>query len=233
MIHKYTKKKFSIVAILFAVFLLLASSTVVQAAGNPLSKMPKTAGFVLNSHISGKGCDYFTPEYSAKVQINAKSYNPNIVTVDGYTFKNRTNGKYYAGYETTAVSPGTTKIKITVTVGAKSYTKLCTYTVCSWKNPLKSLKIGSKNYFSKFNQNGSAVLNENISGKKFTFRLDSDFTPISISCYARKNGSSASTIVKRLKSGQTLPKNAYYIWMHVKSKTNHQFYDIGIFVPQN
>lgn len=50
-----SKKKISIVTILLAAFLLLASSTVVQAAVNPLAKMPRKDSGVANTAITGKG----------------------------------------------------------------------------------------------------------------------------------------------------------------------------------
>lgn len=228
MIHKHSKKKISIVTILLTTFLLLVSSTVVQAAVNPLAKMPTKAGGVLNTGVTGIGWDFMTPEYSSKIKINVKSYNPKIVKVKGYTAQRYQTGKYYAGYETTRVSPGTTKIKVTVTVNAKSYTKYCTYTVYKWENPFKTLKIGSKNYLSKFNKTGLVSLNEDISGKKFIFKLKPEFT-LDVTNYAVKGTFSDST----LKSGQYLPENTYRVSIRVKSKKTKQLYTTQIYIPKN
>ena len=76
-----SKKKISIVTILLAAFLLLASSTVVQAAVNPLAKMPRKDSGVANTAITGKGWNFMTPEYSSKVKIQVKSYNPKVATI--------------------------------------------------------------------------------------------------------------------------------------------------------
>ena len=103
------------------------SVNVWAAQKNPLAQMSTKASAVLYSAPAGMGCDYFTPEYTSKVKISVKSYNTKVVTVKGYTFER--NGKYSAGYETTPIAPGNTKIKVKVTVGAKSYTRTCSYTV--------------------------------------------------------------------------------------------------------
>lgn len=113
MIHKHSKKEISIVTILLSAFLLFVSSAVVQAAVNPLAKMPTKSSGVANTAITGTGWDYMTPEYSSKVKIQVKSYNPKVATVKGYTTQHMLTKKYYAGYEVSCVSAGTTKILVT------------------------------------------------------------------------------------------------------------------------
>lgn len=229
MTHKCLKKKMSIVTILCAAFLLLASSTVVQAAVNPLAKMPKKASGVANTAITGTGWDFMTPQYSSKVKIKVKSDNPKVATVKGYVEQDVFTKKYYAGYEIACVSPGTAKIKVTVTVNKKSYTKVCNYTVYKWENPFKTLKIGSKNYLSKFNKSGSLSLKQDISGKTFNFKLNSDFTFVSANYQAKGVWSDTS-----LKPGKNkLPENTYKISICVKSKKNGHLYRVGIYIPQN
>ena len=114
-------------------FLLLMSTITVQAAANPLAKMPTKDGKVLHKVGGSYGDDFLTPEYSSKVTISAKSSNPKVARVEANAYKYEKN--YYAGYKTTPLSPGTTKIKVSVTVNKKTYTKVCTYTVYKWENP--------------------------------------------------------------------------------------------------
>lgn len=230
MIHKHSKKKISIVTILLSAFLLLVSSTVVQAAVNPLAKMPTKSSGVANTAIAGRtGWDYSTPQYSSKVKIQVKSYNPKVATVKGYTTQHMLTKKYYAGYEVSCVSAGTTKIKVTVTVNSKSYTKFCTYTVYKWENPLKTLKIDSKNYLSIFNKNGSYISKSDISGKTFTFKINPNFTLVSATCQSKN-----ILYPTELKPGKNiLPANTYDVYILVKSKKNNHFYTTKIHIPKN
>lgn len=223
------KKKISIVTILLAAFLLLVSSTVVQAAVNPLAKMPRKASGVANTSLGATGWDFMTPQYSSKVKIQVKSYNPKIATVKGYEEQHMLTQKYYAGYEVSCVAAGTTKIKVTVTVNSKSYTKLCTYTVYKWENPFKTLKIGSKNYLSKFNKRGTYTSKTDISDKTFTFKINPNFTLVSASCQAKN-----AILPVVLKPGKNiLPTNTYNIYIRTQSKKNGHYYTTQIYVPQN
>lgn len=171
------------------------------------------------------GGDYFTPEYTSKVKISVKSYNTKVVTVKGYTFER--NGKYSAGYETTPIAPGNTKIKVKVTVGAKSYTRTCSYTVYKWENPLKIFKIGSKNYCSKLNKSGTVTVSEDSLNGRLVYKLKPDYTLISMICYV-KTGDKYST-VKNIKSGKKLPQGTYGIFMQIKSKKNNKFYNVRLY----
>ena len=85
MTQKYPKKKNFIVTILFAAFLLLISSTVVQASTNPLEKMPKKDNEVLNKAIFGKGATFITEFYSSEIKIRVSSSNPKVATCLLYT----------------------------------------------------------------------------------------------------------------------------------------------------
>lgn len=213
-----------------AVIAILAMSVSIWAAQkNPLAEMPTTTATVWGSAASGMGCDYFTPEYDAKVKISVKSYNTKVVTIKAYTFKS-TSGKNFAGYETTKVAPGSTKIKVKVAVGSKSYTKICKYTVYKWENPLKTFKIGSVNYCPKLNKTSTVTLTENALSGKITYKLNPNYTLVSMSCNARE-GDKYST-VNNIKSGKNLPKGTYNISLRIKSKKNNQFYNVMIYVPQ-
>ena len=171
------------------------------------------------------GCDYFTPEYTSKVKISVKSYNTKVVTVKGYTFER--NGKYSAGYETTPIAPGNTKIKVKVTVGSKSYTRTCSYTVYKWENPLKTFKIGSKNYCSKLNKSGTVTVSEDSLNGRLVYKLKPDYTLVSMLCYT-KTGDKYSA-VKNIKSGKKLPQGTYGIFMQIKSRKNNKFYNVRLY----
>ena len=220
------KKKNALLIILAAVVAMLAMSVNVWAAQkNPLAQMSTKASAVLYSAPAGRGCDYFTPEYTSKVKISVKSYNTKVVTVKGYTFER--NGKYSAGYETTPIAPGNTKIKVKVTVGAKSYTRICSYTVYKWENPLKIFKIGSKNYCSKLNKSGTVTVSEDSLNGRLVYKLKPDYTLVSMICYV-KTGDKYST-VKNIKSGKKLPQGTYGIFMQIKSKKNNKFYNVRLY----
>ena len=127
------------------------------------------------------------------------------------------------------MSPGTAKLKVTVTVNSKSYTKICNYTVYKWENPFKTLKIGSKNYLPKFNKSGYYVSQKDISGQVFSFKINPNYTFVGASCL--KNNPFSSV---QLKPGNNvLPKNAYSVSVRVESKKNSHFYTINIHIPQN
>ena len=220
------RKKNELVMILATVVAMLAMSVNVWAAQkNPLAQMSTKASAVLYSAPAGRGCDYFTPEYTSKVKISVKSYNTKVVTVKGYTFER--NGKYSAGYETTPIAPGNTKIKVKVTVGAKSYTRTCSYTVYKWENPLKIFKIGSKNYCSKLNKSGTVTVSEDSLNGRLVYKLKPDYTLVSMICYV-KTGDKYST-VKNIKSGKKLPQGTYGIFMQIKSKKNNKFYNVRLY----
>ena len=182
-------------AVIVAVFAM--SVSVFAAQKDPLSQMPKKTSTVFKSAATGMGCDYFTPEYTTKVKISAKSYNTKVVTVKTYVF-NR-NGKSSAGYETTPKGPGSTKIKVTV-------------------------KIGSKVYTAKMNKSGTAVLPKNSLKGKFTYKLNSNYKLESIYCYTQngvvtniKNGKNlprgTNRIMMRVKSRKN--NNFYNVVVYV------------------
>ena len=220
------KKKNALLMILAAVVAMLVMSVNVWAAQkNPLAQMSTKASAVLYSAPAGMGCDYFTPEYTSKVKVSVKSYNTKVVTVKGYTFER--NGKYSAGYETTPIAPGNTKIKVKVTVGSKSYTRTCSYKVYKWENPLKTFKIGSKNCCSKLNKSGTVTVSEDSLNGKLVYKLKPDYTLVSMLCYT-KTGDKYST-VKNIKSGKKLPQGTYGIFMQIKSQKNNKFYNVRLY----
>ena len=205
------------------VFSVFLSRTTIEI--KILSMVLVSTSAVLYSAPAGMGCDYFTPEYTSKVKISVKSYNTKVVTVKGYTFER--NGKYSAGYETTPIAPGNTKIKVKVTVGSKSYTRTCSYTVYKWENPLKTFKIGSKNYCSKLNKSGTVTVSEDSLNGRLVYKLKPDYTLVSMLCYT-KTGDKYSA-VKNIKSGKKLPQGTYGIFMQIKSRKNNKFYNVRLY----
>ena len=226
------KSKFSIMKVFGILFLLLMSTITVQAATNPLAKMPTKDGKVLHKVGGSYGDDFLTPEYSSKVTISAKSSNPKVARVEANAYKYEKN--YYAGYKTTPLSPGTTKIKVSVTVNKKTYTKVCTYTVYKWENPFKSIKIGVLDCKPLLQKSGAVGLKRKILNGKFTYKMNSDFVLINAYAYYYPNlkniygGKSVS-----LKNGQILPKNTTEISLRAKSKKNKQEYRIRIMALNN
>lgn len=234
------KKKDLMVIVLTGIFLILISAVNVSAAtNNPLAKMPKKDSEVLNRAIFAKGATFMTPYYSSEVKISVNNSNPSVATVktgtgqNNYT-ENSSRGGYYAYYEVVPVSPGNTKIKVTVTINKKSYTKTCNYTVYKWENPFKKIKIGSTEYQSKLNKKGIYILKnkKTISGK-ITYKLNPDFVITKITaCYYTDPNKKYLTQHKDLKNGDKLPKNTIYISICAKSKKNKlDKYTVDIDVP--
>lgn len=212
------KRKVSLLSMLVLLCALFFMAPKVEAATNPLAGMPKKVSYVMGNASTGTGCDYFTPEYKSKVKITAKSTNTKVVKVKGYSFENE--GKYFAGYETTAVGPGKAKINITVKVGGKTYKKTLAYTCYAYKNPFKTLKIGSKSYQSKFKKIGSIKLSQKQLAGKLTWKLQSGFSMTEAQAYYQKKKADGTFDFgsKKLKSGNKLPANTYLVSMKIKNK---------------
>lgn len=227
----FYKYKYLITVLLLGVFFLLSSGKTVKAAGNPLSGMP-TKDTRLIAPRTWYGEDFLTGYYSSKVNISVKSSNPKVAKVKGTSYRDSSAGKkqYYAGYSITPVSPGKTRVTVTVTVNKKKYTKTCLYTIYKWENPFKVLKAGSLNCQPLFQKtNHYKVKRKTLSGK-FTYKLNSNFTIVSATAryYPNSKNKYMQKTVK-LKNGQTLPKNTVSISIRAKSKkTKYDRYIISI-----
>ena len=230
---KVFRKSFSAAGFIFGFFLLLFSATTVHAATNPLAEMPRKDREVINRAIFAKGGNYVTPQYPSKMKIKVSSSNPKIATVKGNVEWNDYSKSYYAWYEVKPLSPGTTKIKCSVTVNKKTYTKSCTYTVYKWENPFKSLKIGSVNYQSRFKKKGFYKTNSKTISGKFSYKLNKDFSLVRAeACYYTDPTKKYLTQYVNLKNGQKLPKNTVSIKIVAKSKkTKQDIYSTIISVP--
>lgn len=230
----YLKRKFSIAAILFGSLLLLISATTVHAASNPLAKMPLKDSTVINKGIWWTGATFITPDLSSDVKISVTSSNPKVATVEGNgeKYTNPFGSRCYAWYKVIPVSPGTTKIKATVTYNKKTYTKTCMYTVYKWENPFKSLKVGSTNYQPRFQKSGVYEVNRSTISGKFTYKLNPGFvvTDISVQYYIDPDRSFL-TESEKIKNGQKLPENTTIIHITAKSKKNNQEYTMRLNVP--
>ena len=232
-IYMTQKKSISLAGIILGFLLLLFSATTVHAATNPLAQMPRKDREVLNRAVFAKGGNYVTPEYSSKMKIKVSSSNTKIATVKGHVEWNSYSHAYYAWYEVTPLSPGTTKIKCSVTVNKKTYTKTCAYTVYKWENPFKSLKIGSVNYQPCFNKKGVYETRRKTISGKFVYKLNKDFSLIKAeACYYTDPTKKYLTKYVNLKNGQKLPKNTVSISIKAKSrKTKQDIYSVMISVP--
>ena len=124
------KKSISIIAIAVMALVLMFAPASVQAASNPLAKMPTKARGVVHKGVFWKGADYITPYYNSKVKISVKSSNTKVAKVTGESYSeiNWETGKkgYAACYTVTPVSGGTAKIYVKVTVKGKTYSRTCT-----------------------------------------------------------------------------------------------------------
>lgn len=225
----YLRRKISAMLIFGVLFLMTVSAMTVHAAVNPLAKMRTKDSTVLHGMV-GYGDDFLTPSYSSKVVIHVTSSNSKVASVKGHSYKalndyfdKKSGYYYYAGYQITPLSPGTTKIKATVTINKKTYTKVCTYRVYKWENPFKSIKIGSLDCKPLLQKSGNLGLKRKTLSGRFTYKLNSDFTLIS--AYATYYPDlKKSYLIKSmaLKNGQTLPKNTICISMKAKSKKTKQ-----------
>ena len=231
---EYSKRKFSIAIILSAILLLLISATTVHADVNPLAKMPQKDSTVINKGIWWTGATFITPYLSSDIKINVTSSNPKVATVkgNGEKYVYPSGSRCYAWYEVTPVSPGTTRIKATVTYNKKTYTKTCIYTVYKWENPFRSLKIGSRNYKSRFKKSGVYEVNRSTISGKFSYKLNPGFvvTDISVQYYIDPDRSFL-TEFEKIKNGQKLPENTTVIYIRAKSKKNNQEYTMRLSVP--
>lgn len=226
----YLRRKISAMLIFAVLFLMAVSVMTVHAAVNPLAKMPTKDSTVLHKTGGTYGDDFLTPSYSSKVVIRVTSSNSKVASVKGHSYKalkdyfNEKSGYYYyAGYQITPLSPGTTKIKTTVTVNKKTYTKICIYRVYKWENPFKSIKIGSFDCKPLLQKSGNLGLKRKTLSGRFTYKLNSDFALVSAyATYCPNLKKSYLTESIALKNGQTLPKNTIYISIKAKSKKTKQ-----------
>lgn len=225
MIHKHSKKKISIVTILLSAFLLLVSSTVVQAAVNPLAKMPNK----INTTILGSaGTSFSTPVYpaSAQLEIKAVSSNKNVADINGcYVSYNRAesakNHAKYGWYNLWVKKPGTTKITVTVKLNGKVYKKTCTFTFSKYTNPFKSLKIGKQKLSSSLNKQAYYHLNGTITkATKVSYKLKSNYQ-IEEAYYLIHDKPGKDAKRQKITSGQNIPSNFISLVFIVKNTKNN------------
>lgn len=209
------KKSFSIIAIAVMALVLMFAPASVQAASNPLAKMPTKASGVVHKGVFWKGADYITPYYNSKVKISVKSSNTKVAKVTGESYSeiNWETGKkgYAACYTVTPVSGGTAKIYVKVTVKGKTYSRTCTYRSYKWESPVTNLKIGATSYQAKLNKsNWVHTKRSTISGKVY-YRVKPGFTVKVYAYYYTNPKNQFSAKSKLIKNGQSLPKNTYEI----------------------
>ena len=138
----------------------------------PKDKQMNTAGWIFGN----EGTNY-------KI-TNLKSSNKKVLTV---------SKKYQYKYTTLNMKlkkAGTATISFKVKIGSKTYNYKCKVTVSAYTNPVKTLKIGSKNYASKFKNSSFYDLGgkKNHKGK--------------LSITANKNWKIESIYIYNLKTGK-------------------------------
>ena len=181
-------------AVLLASVIILPGKA--MAAVNPLAEMPdKVVSY--EGVVLGKGCDYFTPFYKGKFSIKAVSSNPKVASVKAYVFKDKSSKKF-GGYEVLKKNYGITKIKVTVKLGGKSYKKTCKYTFKRYVSPIKSLKVGKKEYRNQLEKDYSVKDGGNYLKGKVRLKLKSGYKFISATAYTDSFKSTAITNGKKL-----------------------------------
>ena len=149
--------------------------------------------------VLGKGGDYFTPFYKGKFSIKAVSSNPKVASVKTYVYKDYMDPSKKAGsYEVLKKNYGTTKIKVTVKLGGKSYKKTCKYTSKRYVSPIKSLKVGKKEYRKQLEENYSVKDGGKYLKGKVRFKLKSGYKIIGATAYTDSFKSTAITNGKKL-----------------------------------
>lgn len=222
------KKKFSFMTVIIMALVLVFAIVPVQAASNPLSRMPTKSSGVAHKAVFWKGADYITPFYDSKVTIKVKSSNPKVAKVKGEAYAKtdwKTGKKEYAAcYTITPVSAGTAKISVKVTVKGKTYSKTCTVKSCKWESPITNLKIGSANYQSKLNKSNLVHTKRQIISGKVYYKVKRGFNAKVYADYYSDPTNKFSVESKEIKSGQSLPQNTFGIYIRGTSKKNKLTY---------
>ena len=140
---------------------------------------------------------------SGKKLTSAKSSNKKVATIKamkadgGYTYLLLTMKK-----------AGTTKI--TYKLAGKK--KTVTLKVVKWKKPVKSFKIGSTNYASKYKKSSFFQTKTDIGGQTVKVKAARGWKVKKISYYA--GGDS----LKKIKNGKKLPSGTTYVCVDLKNK---------------
>ena len=112
-----------------------------------------------------------------------KSSKKSVATVSKFVHE----GTAYVAVE--PKKPGTAKITFNVKYGKKTIKAKTTVIVRKYENPLKTFKIGSKNYASKFNKSGHVTLEKKKLKGKLNVKLKSGYELVEIAVYSWKDGS--------------------------------------------
>ncbi len=154
--------KKSLFIMLTAVLVFAFSSTGAKAASKAASKTPgliikDSSMWLENRQISSV---YSIANIKKKDKIvKVKSSNTKVATAEATT-------EYKTGLPALRVIPhkaGNTKITIVIKRGGKTYTSGMTVHVVNYNNPLKSFKIGSKEYADLLNETSNT--SDSLSGK--------------------------------------------------------------------
>jgi len=171
------KKSVLIILVCLTVNLLSVSPVFGQAKGNPYFQTPIGAMLSGKRHVIWYVTKYgYTSPgaifYNYKIGLpsdtrimkvkNLKCSNPKVVSVslteaDDRSFYITCNPR----------KAGTANIQFQVKVQGKTYKYAIPYTVIKYTNPVKTLKIGSVNYASKFKKSGVYIIGKKFSGKLY------------------------------------------------------------------
>jgi len=110
-----------------------------------------------------------------------KSSNKKVATVSTFTYLDMV----YIGIS--PKNPGKSTITFNYKYGGKTYKGKVKVTVLDYENPFKSIKIGSKNYSSRFRNQQRIEVDKALSGK-LTINLKKGYTLQSLYSYNYKDG---------------------------------------------
>ena len=158
-------------------------------------------GKVVSTYINKGDLEAYGDYKHGKKVASVKSSNKKVATVK------IVDGGSYNFIHITKKKAGTTKI--TYKLAGKK--KTVTFKVVKWENPVKTLKIGSKNYASGFNKVARVPALNDMGSKTIKVKAANGWKLQTIRAI-KGEGS-----VKTVKSGKKLPATTYMLWVTLKN----------------
>lgn len=204
--------RFAIPAIAMALAAMLCltmgAGTAWAGGGKDISafKGKVTSVYMKKGDLDAYG-DYKNYDKNPKKITAVKSSNKKVATAKVVSFSY--DGGSFSYILITKKKAGTTKI--TYTMAGK--TKTVTYRVVKWKNPVKTFKVGSKNYASKFKKKASVPGTGDLVGQTVKVKAAKGWKVQKIYVYT-DTGS-----VKNVKNGKKLPSGTHQVMVQLKNKS--------------
>lgn len=178
---KFIKKVFStMLALVIVITTIMVSTpfTVVTEAANKEIYVNPYSKRVVTYKPEGDTRDNYT--VISIMGCNKKSEIKNLKSSDKSVTLEKQDGYIVAYYKNKAV-------KATITCTVKNVKLKTTLTVKKYSNPLKTLKIGSKNYTSKFNKTDEFELKSAVKNQKLSVQLNKGWKITLVSIYNNKS----------------------------------------------